>query len=144
MIDGDLVVPATIDDSVTYVTRSTAANQPAIGVFSNSFAMFDRMLFPALGMKGPGTTSSVPTWATLKTTHVACTLNGLGEGSVNVCGRGGNITKGDLIVTSTLAGKGQKQSDDIMRSYTVARARESVTFATPDDVQMIACVYLCG
>lgn len=71
-------------------------------------------------------------------------VNALGEGQINVCGMGGNIERGDLIVCSSIPGKGQKQADDIVRSYTVAKARESVTFDDPTQVKMIACVYLCG
>lgn len=51
---------------------------------------------------------------------------------------------GDLIVTSSIPGKGMKQADDIVRSYTVAKPREDVTFASPSDIKMIACIYLCG
>jgi hypothetical protein len=71
-------------------------------------------------------------------------INSVGEGAVNVCGEGGNISKGDLIVTSSTPGKGMKQPDDIVRSYTVAKAREDVTFADPTEVKMVACIYLCG
>lgn len=68
----------------------------------------------------------------------------VGEGQINVCGEGGNIERGDLIVTSSIPGKGMKQADDIVRAYTVAKARESVTFASNTEVKMVACVYLCG
>jgi hypothetical protein len=61
-----------------------------------------------------------------------------------VCGEVGNIFAGDLIVTSSIAGKGMKQSDDIIRAKTVAKAREAVTFTDPTQVKMIACIYLCG
>lgn len=71
-------------------------------------------------------------------------INSVGEGSVNVCGRGGDLEAGDLIVTSSLRGKGQRQSDDIVRSSTVAKAREGATFGSPDEVKQIACIYLCG
>lgn len=71
-------------------------------------------------------------------------VNGLGEGQVNVCGENGNIAAGDLIVTSSMPGKGMRQDDDIIRSYTVAKARESVTFSSPTEVKMIACSYLCS
>ena len=37
-----------------------------------------------------------------------------------------------------------KQADDIVRSYTVAKAREDVTFSGPDDIKLVACIYLCG
>jgi hypothetical protein len=68
----------------------------------------------------------------------------VGEGQINVCGEGGEIERGDLIVTSSIPGKGMKQSDDIVRAITVAKARESVTFASSTEVKTIACVYLCG
>ena len=71
-------------------------------------------------------------------------LNALGEGLINVCGESGNIEIGDLIVTSSIAGKGMKQSDDIVRSFTIAKARQSVTFASPTEIQQIACIYLGG
>ena len=71
-------------------------------------------------------------------------MNSVGEGAINVCGEGGNISKGDLIVTSSTPGKGMKQADDIVRSYTVAKAREDVTFSNPTEVKMVACIYLCG
>ena len=71
-------------------------------------------------------------------------INSVGEGAVNVCGENGNISKGDLIVTSSTPGKGMRQSDDIVRSYTVAKSREDVTFSDPTEVKMVACIYLCG
>jgi hypothetical protein len=71
-------------------------------------------------------------------------MNSVGEGAVNVCGENGDIQAGDLIVTSSMPGKGMKQGDDIVRSYTVAKARDNVTFSSPDEVKLIACIYLCG
>jgi hypothetical protein len=77
-------------------------------------------------------------------THDVAIVNSVGEGSINVCGENGDIAVGDLIVTSNTAGKGMKQDDDIIRSYTVAKAREAVTFASAGEVHQIACIYLCG
>lgn len=71
-------------------------------------------------------------------------VNALGEGLINVCGLGGNIEAGDLIVTSSIAGKGMRQSDDIVRSITVAKSRETVVFDYPEQIKQIACIYLCG
>jgi hypothetical protein len=71
-------------------------------------------------------------------------VNGVGEGQINVCGENGNISAGDLIVSSSMPGKGMKQEDDVIRSYTVAKARESINFSSSTDVRMIACTYLCG
>lgn len=71
-------------------------------------------------------------------------INAVGEGQINVCGLGGNIQKGDLIVASTMLGKGMKQTDDVVRSYTVAKSRVDVTFSSPTEVKMIPCVYVSG
>jgi hypothetical protein len=71
-------------------------------------------------------------------------FNGVGEGQVNVCGENGNLEAGDLIVSSSIAGKGMKQSDNIVRSHTVAKCRENVTFSSPSEIKMVACIYLCG
>jgi hypothetical protein len=69
------------------------------------------------------------------------TLNGLGEGQVNVCGEGGDIEVGDLLETSTIAGKARKQTDNVYRASTLGKAREEVTFASATEVKMIACSY---
>lgn len=71
-------------------------------------------------------------------------FNSVGEGLVNVTGENGDISIGDLIVTSSTPGKGMKQDDDIVRNYTVARSRQDVVFTDPTEVKQIACIYLCG
>ena len=76
--------------------------------------------------------------------HKIVYINAVGEGLINVTGESGNISAGDLIVTSSTSGKGMKQSDDIIRSYTVAKAREDISFDSASDTGQIACIYLCG
>ena len=71
-------------------------------------------------------------------------FNAVGEGLLNVCGQGGDIEVGDLIVTSNIAGKGMKQADDIIRGVTVAKSRENVAFSEPNEVKQIACIYISG
>ena len=85
-----------------------------------------------------------PEFANIYDTYRCVGFNAIGEGTINVCGEGGNISIGDLIVTSSIAGKGMKQGDDIVRSITVAKARESVIFSGATDVKTIACIYLSG
>lgn len=75
-------------------------------------------------------------------THDVVIFNGVGEGAINVCGENGDIEIGDLIVTSSMKGKGMKQSDDLVRNYTVAKSRQNVTFETPDEVKQIAVIYM--
>ena len=77
-------------------------------------------------------------------THDVVIVNGVGEGMVNVCGEGGDIAIGDLIVTSSMQGKGMRQPDGIVRNTTVAKSREAVAFSSQTEVKQIACIYLCG
>ena len=83
-------------------------------------------------------------WWGLIHDHDLVTVNGIGEGQINVCGQNGDIEAGDYIVTSSIPGKGMRQDDDIMRSYTVAKATESVAFSSPTEVKMIACIYVAS
>ena len=48
-------------------------------------------------------------------------INSLGEGAVWVCPLGGNFINGDYITSSTIPGYGQKQDDNILHNYTVAK-----------------------
>ena len=72
-------------------------------------------------------------------------VNALGEGQINVVKENGNIAKGDLIVCSSTAGKGMKQTGEAVKSFTVARARSAVTWTSSEtDVRLVPCIYLCG
>lgn len=71
-------------------------------------------------------------------------VNALGEGQINVCGENGPIAAGDLLTTSSVIGKAMRQDDDIVRSCTVARAREGASIAKASDLAQVACIYLCG
>jgi hypothetical protein len=53
-------------------------------------------------------------------------VNALGEGRVWVTNLNGNIEAGDYITTSNIPGYGQRQDDDILRSYTLGKAIETV------------------
>ena len=81
---------------------------------------------------------------TLRHSHRWISINSLGEGQMNVCGEGGDLEPGDLIVSSSTPGKGMKQVDDIVRGHTVAKCREAVTFTHPGQIKTVACIYLCG
>ena len=48
-------------------------------------------------------------------------INSVGEGSVWVSNSNGNLEAGDYITTSNVAGYGQKQDDDLLHNYTVAK-----------------------
>lgn len=139
LVDG-VVVGKKLSDVITEVSVSTAPNQPVIGIFVQTYPTDIANVPPSL--KQPDG-SPDPAWYVYAPTHNLAVINGVGEGCMNVVGEGGNIQKGDLLVASSTPGKGMKQADDIMRGYTVARAREDAVFA-PGEEKQIACIYLCG
>jgi hypothetical protein len=55
-------------------------------------------------------------------------INSVGEGAVWVCDTNGPLESGDYITTSALPGYGQKQPDDFLRSFTVAKVTMDVNF----------------
>jgi hypothetical protein len=162
-VDTDEVYKAGISQTITRVESSAAAeSQRAIGVFSTAADTIQPYVAPqetsTTNMYGDTVTYQSKEQYDSRLAHFdrdvvdqfaadgkkVVYVNALGEGQINVCGENGNIAAGDLIVTSSTAGKGMKQDDDIVRSKTVAKAREAVTFASPTEVQQIACIYLCG
>jgi hypothetical protein len=48
-------------------------------------------------------------------------VNSLGEGAIWVVDTGGALESGDYITTSNVTGYGQKQNDDVLHNYTVAK-----------------------
>ena len=55
-------------------------------------------------------------------------VNSVGEGALWVCDASGALQTGDLITTSSVAGYGQKQADDYIKTYTAARAMMPCAF----------------
>lgn len=83
-------------------------------------------------------------YQTFKASHYLATVNGVGEGQVNVVGEGGNIEVGDFICTSSTPGKGKLYSGNDMR-LVVARAIEPVIWENEASVEkQIACIYMCA
>ena len=81
----------------------------------------------------------------------ALDYNAVGEGKILVTDTNGNIETGDYICSSTRTGHGEKQDDDLLHNYTVAKATQPMDFSTkPVDSDLgyksvlIACTYHCG
>ena len=69
----------------------------------------------------------------------------LGDGHILVCSEGGDIAIGDYISSSNTEGHGMKQSDDLLHSYTVAKATEAVNWAEESGTtKLITCTYHAG
>jgi len=158
VVDGPIVVRDLTDNFTEFEVSSSANQKGAVGVLArvhphwHTPAAFVDQAATEAAQAAHVSTPEEPAGPIITHTNVSdyeddydlVNVNSVGEGSINVCGEGGNISKGDLIVTSSTPGKGMKQADDILRSYTVAKAREDVTFSTPNEVKMVACIYLCG
>ena len=139
MVDLEILGRESVSSTVASFGVSSTANQRGvIGVCSEIF------INPPVGWGDSEVSDGNPPNTPIPPGHRVIHVNALGEGQINVCGEGGDLLKGDLIVSSSTPGKGMRQSDDLVRSYTVAKARENVTFSGPTDVKMVACIYLCG
>jgi hypothetical protein len=67
---------------------------------------------------------------------------GLGTGVILVTNTNGNIEVGDYICSSTLAGYGERQDDDLLHNYTVAKATEPVDWTKETKTtKLVACTY---
>jgi len=83
-------------------------------------------------------------------------VNSVGEGGIWVCNSNGNIENGDYITSSDYLGYGEKQDDDILHNYTVAKATIDCDFILDspyynclelnDNIKIafISCTYHCG
>ena len=86
-------------------------------------------------------------------------VNAVGEGSILITDINGEINKGDLIVSSEIAGYGMCQKtakglDDIIRSKTIAKCMKVINWSNITDTiihngftykkLLCPCIYMCG
>ena len=83
-------------------------------------------------------------------------VNSIGEGAICVANTNGNIENGDYLQSSDLLGYGEKQDDDLLHNYTIAKATIDCNFELDSPyyqcheiengvrVAFIACTYHCG
>lgn len=144
VVDVEVVRKANLSNALLRVERSGAANQKGVVGVVISRRSLDPTIPPAAIMDRESEAHGIlPAYAGLVDEMDRLSVNAVGEGLVNVCGEGGSIAVGDLLVASSMPGKAMRQADDVVRSATVARAREAVTLA-PGETAQIACIYLCG
>ena len=153
LVDVSIVRRSSLSNTIAENAMSSSPMQKSvIGVFvfeqpldseHPPAALTDRTLF-ASTMGPPRKGNPCAEFDNIAAVYKRIAFNALGEGQVNVCGEGGDILAGDYITTSSTPGKGMRQSTDVLHNYTVAKARESVTFSTPDEVKLVACTYHCG
>ena len=151
--DVQLIIAKNISNTLFEVAISSSANQVPLGimVINNGLlanfqpaAFIEKVEWIEIDGQMKSITVMYPEYDADKDLYNYCAANAVGEGQVYVCGESGNIAAGDLIVTSTVAGVGMKQSDNIVRNITVAKARQAMTFADATTPTLVACIYLCG
>jgi hypothetical protein len=83
-------------------------------------------------------------------------INSIGEGAIWVINTNGNFENGDYIQTSDISGYGEKQDDDILHNYSVAKITMDVDFTNiPSGFKtktldggvigiMVGCIYQQG
>jgi hypothetical protein len=145
VVDVECVARRGLSNTLFSVETSNLANQKAVlGVIvANNGSLSERK--PAAFIKEITENATLMTddYETLKNNYQLMAVNALGEGQINVTAEGGDIEAGDLIVASSTAGKGMRQADNVVRSHTVARSRENVSFVNNFE-KTAACIYLCG
>ena len=111
----------------------------------------DKAIFGVLAREAPLPDGH---WYKSETGERFGTVNALGDGRAWVSNINGNIEAGDYITTSAIPGYGQRQDDDLLHSYTLGKATETVDWdsvtATVEfegqliKVYLIAVVYTSG
>lgn len=150
IVDTEIIGDSSITDCIAINSISSASNQAAVGVFRRRGPLPTGVAEEgdnSRPLAKPSPLQSIPEleYEALLEDYDLIEINAVGEGLINVCDYNGDISVGDLIVTCPVAGKGAKQADDIVRSYTVARARQAVTWASePGTTKLIPCIYLSG
>jgi hypothetical protein len=151
--DVQLIIAKNISNTLFEVAMSASANQVPVGIMvvnngllanAQPAAFIEKVEWIEIDGKLTSITVMYPEYDANKDLYNYCAANAVGEGQMYVCGESGNIAAGDLIVTSSVAGVGMKQSDNIVRNTTVAKARQAMTFADATTPTLIACIYLCG
>jgi hypothetical protein len=150
VVDQEIIAKNGVSSAIALVASSTSANQQgALGVVCALPSSLTEQRPSAFiesieEVDGKTVVTMKPSYYTACDEYDFMPINAVGEGQINVCGEGGDIAIGDFICTSSMAGKGMKQTDDVLHTYTVAKAREAATFTSPNQVIQVACIYVSG
>jgi hypothetical protein len=150
VVDVQCIARNSWSNAIFQVAPSTQANQAgARGVFVGELRPLSSVKPPVFidhweYVDNVGIPVMTAQYDLIKDDYWFGSINSLGEGQIQVCGENGNIAVDTLIVASGTTGVGMAQSDGIVRGYTVAKAREAVSFSSPNAVQVVACIYVSG
>jgi hypothetical protein len=115
----------TIDESLPVVSLSSVAKDKAcFGVVSSMEEANSLVRIETVG----GVISDAP--KTLGDNRAI--VNSVGEGAIWVVDTNGSLESGDYITTSNVAGYGQKQEDDVLHNYTVAKITMDCDFTVTE------------
>ena len=145
---------------VVSVTGQTRARKNKDGIVSISFTLptvklssvaQDRAVFGVFVSESP---LAGDHWCKAGEGERFGTVNALGEGRVWITNQNGEIQAGDYITTSVISGYGQRQDDDLLHSYTLGKAIETIDWDSVTDMvvhngeaykaYLIAIVYTSG
>lgn len=149
LVDVGVIERGGISSTICEVTPSTSPNQAGvIGVAAIAPRALSDLLPNAFtdyaaGPDADGNPQPKASYLAACYVYDHLAINAVGEGQLLCTDEGGDLAVGDLIVTSSTPGVGMKQADGVVRSYTVAKCREAVSFAS-GEVKAVACIYLCG
>jgi hypothetical protein len=150
-IEPGLIVSVTGQTQVRYDEDSSVTISSTLPTVKLSEVANDKGVF---GVLVAGAALGEDHWYQATETERFATVNALGEGRVWVSNINGNIEAGDYISTSTIPGYGQIQADDLLHSYTLGKAIETVDWDTVSETveyngqvykrYLIAVVYTSG
>jgi len=142
-----------INESLPYVQPTTNAKSKSVfGVISNEEDGTDDTRISSFGIFTNVYEKKEPSKRTF--------INSIGEGAVWIVNTNGNLENGDYIQSSNIMGHGEKQDDDILHNYTVAKITCDCEFEldsedylcfehTNDEGKLyrrafVGCTYHCG
>lgn len=134
IVDVDFLWCRNLSDALTSVRASYSPSDRPVGVYNG----------------GRPTSNSVLELLPNAEDYELIGFNAVGEGMINVCGEGGNLSNGDLLCCSSTKGKAMRQNnvdgtpDDLIRNITVAKVRGNWVFDSPEEIKQVACIYVCG
>lgn len=128
--DAELVAASGISNTITRVQLASAGSRAVVGAVAGRYELTDEESAPA-ALRGQDISA-------LAELYDVVVFNAIGEGQLLAVG---DLQPGDLLCAGPDA-VAVKQTDDIVRSSTIAKCRQHLT--ADDGVKLVAVIYLAG
>jgi len=128
--DAELVAVSGISNTITRVRIASAGSRAVVGAVAGRYELTDEESAPA-ALRGQDI-------GALAELYDVVIFNAIGEGQLLAVG---DLQAGDLLCVG-VNGIAVKQSDDIIRSSTAAKCRQSLKAS--DGIKLVAVIYLAG